>query len=153
MRFTLDANVLVRANSLATGPAREILKILRSETTHRLVLSRHILDEVTRVLAYPRLQMRYRLSPDEIGQYLTELENICTLVHPVVLEPVVLTDPDDDPVLYTALDGNAEVLRTLNADFYKPNVIAFCAKNRIQLMHDVELLHILRQISDLPGRA
>ena len=116
MRITLDANVLVRANNLAKGPAREILQILRSEVTHRLV-----------------------------RQYVADLEEVCTLVYPVVVAPVVLTDPDDDPVLYTALDRNAEVLCTLNEDFYKPNVVAFCGKNRIQLMHDVELLHALRQ--------
>ena len=56
----------VRANSLAKGPAREILQILRSEVTHRLVLSQHILVEVARVLANPQLQIRYRLSPEEI---------------------------------------------------------------------------------------
>ena len=48
------------------------------------------------------------------------LEEIFTLVHPAVVEPVILTDPDDDPVLYTALDGNADVLCTLNTDFHKP---------------------------------
>jgi len=69
---------------------------------------------------------------------------ICTLVHPVVVEPVILTDPDDDPVPFTALDGNAEVLCTLNRDFYRPNVLAFCAKNGI-LLNDVELLSALRQ--------
>jgi hypothetical protein len=69
------------------------------------------------------------------------------LVQPVVVEPVVLTDPNDDPVLYTALDGNTEVLCTLNADFYKPNVLAFCLTNRIQIMTDVELLYILRQVT------
>jgi predicted nucleic acid-binding protein len=81
---------------------------------------------------------------DEIHQYVTDLGDICTLVHPVVVEPVVLTDPDDDPVLYTALDGNAEVLCTLNTDFYRPNVLAFCLANQIQVVTDVELLNTLR---------
>jgi putative PIN family toxin of toxin-antitoxin system len=145
MRFTLDSNILVRANNRATGPAREILRFVHTDLEHRIVLSRHILDEVARVLAYPRLQLRYQLKPEEIQLYVAYLEEICTLVHPVVVEPVILTDPDDDPVLYTALDGNAEVLCTLNRDFHSPNVLAFCAKNGILLMNDVELLLALRK--------
>src|ERR1017187_9893355 len=87
MRFTLDSNILVRANNRATGPAREVLRFVRADMAHRLILSRHILNEVARVLAYPRLQLRYQLKPEEIQQYVAYLEEICTLVHPVVVEP------------------------------------------------------------------
>jgi predicted nucleic acid-binding protein len=62
------------------------------------------------------------------------------LVEPVILEPIVLGDPNDDPVLYTALAGQADVLCTLDNAFYAPEVIEICRKQGISVMNDVELL-------------
>jgi hypothetical protein len=36
MKITLDANILVRANTRAHGPARELLGIIRSQAGHTL---------------------------------------------------------------------------------------------------------------------
>lgn len=36
------------------------------------------------------------------------------LVEPTIVTPITLSDPADDPVLYTAADGLADVLCTLN---------------------------------------
>ena len=38
------------------------------------------------------------------------------MVEPVIARPLVLTNPADDPVLYTAADGKANVLCTRNID-------------------------------------
>ena len=96
-----------------------------------------------RVLYYPRMQALYDLSPDEIREHIAELVSIARIVDPVVREPVVLNDPQDDPVIYTAVDGRAEVLCTLDRDFYEPGVIEFCRKHGISVMSDVELLRSL----------
>ncbi len=55
----------------------------------------------------------------------------------------MLSDPDDDPVVYTAVDGQADVLCTLDRDLFQPNVAAFCREKHIAVMTDVELLRIL----------
>ena len=68
-----------------------------------------------------------------------------TVVEPIISDPVVRNDPDDDPVVYTAVDGRTEVLCTRDADFYVPEVIAFCRQRGIEIMTDVELLRKLRQ--------
>jgi predicted nucleic acid-binding protein len=54
VRFTLDSNILVRAVATPRGPALRLLDIILG--SHTLVLSRFILDEVERVLLYPRRQ-------------------------------------------------------------------------------------------------
>jgi hypothetical protein len=49
-----------------------------------------------------------------------------------------------DPVLYTAADGKADVLCTLNArQFTSPQVQALCAARSIRTMTDVEVLREL----------
>ena len=58
---------------------------------------------------------------------------------PEVEYPVIL-DPKDDPVLYTAVAGKADVLCTLDRHSGAPEVLAFFADRGIRVMTDVELL-------------
>jgi hypothetical protein len=53
----------------------------------------------------------------------------------------VRDDPADDYVIYTAAEGNADVLCTLNTrHFAAPEVQEFCASKGIRVMTDVEAL-------------
>ena len=54
MRAVLDTNVLVRSTKSGTGPAREVLLEFQS-AEHVLLLSPWMLDELRRVLTYPRV--------------------------------------------------------------------------------------------------
>ena len=56
---------------------------------------------------------------------------------------MVLSDPNDDPVLYTAVAAGADVLCVKDRDFHAPNVVAFCRRQDIELMDDIALLHLL----------
>ena len=143
MRITLDSNILVRALVSPSGPAHRLLSLIRADPAHVVVLSSHILEEVKRVLVYPRLRSRYRITTMEIQRYVELLEQAAELVDPTPAGPVVLTDPDDDPVLYTAVRGKAGVLCTRNHDFFEPNVVAFCTEAGIAVMDDVQLLRLL----------
>ncbi len=105
--------------------------------------------EVDRVLRYTRIQALYQLTDADIWQYLRLLESIADVVDPAEGPPIVLKDSNDDPIVYTALAGQADILRTVHKHFYEPNVLSFCARNGIRLMGDVELLHFLRKL--IPG--
>ena len=111
---------------------------------HVLVLSRFILGEVERVLLYPRIQARYRITAGEAARFTGNLADAAHLVEPVIFKPVVLSDPADDPVLYTAADGAADVLCTRNTrHFSSPAVEAFCAEHGIRVMTDLDILREL----------
>ena len=97
MRVTLDSNIVVRAVISPQGPALRLLDIILS--THILVLSRFILDEVERVLLYPRLQARYRIMASEAARFTGKLADVAHMVEPLIVRPLVLSDPDDDAVL------------------------------------------------------
>ena len=143
MRITLDTAILVRTNARATGPARELLKFIQ-QLGARLVLSPFLLDEVQRVLWYPRIQAIYKLDTNDILEHVQLLKSLADIVVPAEGPPLVLKDPNDDPVVYTALAGGADVLCTVDRHFYEPYVLSFCARYDIQVMTDVELLHALR---------
>jgi len=112
VRFTFDSNILVRAVTSPGGPALRVLDFL---DTHTLVLSRFILDEVERVLLYPRIQSRYQITLEEATRFTDGLAAASHLVEPTIIEPVVRSDPADDAVLYAAADGRAEILCTRNS--------------------------------------
>ncbi len=57
----------------------------------------------------------------------------------------VPADPDDDPVILTAVEGNAGVICTLDRHFHHPEVLAYCAEREIRILSDVELLRLLRE--------
>ncbi len=117
MRIVLDTNVLVRANIKVQGPARDLLQKI-AYGDHVIITSPFLLREVERVLAYPRLQKLWGLTMQDIEEHVQFLALISDLVHPVVEAPIVLIDPNDDPVVYTAAHGKADVLCTLDRDFF-----------------------------------
>ena len=145
MRIVLDTNVLIRANPKARGPARELLlKIISGN--HVLVTSPFLLQELARVLAYPRIEARWRLRPEEIDEYVQILASASEVVAPAAGVPIVLKDADDDPVLYTAVAGKADVLCTLDAYFYEESVRSFAARMGFSIIDDTALLQQIRSV-------
>jgi predicted nucleic acid-binding protein len=139
VRLTLDSNILVRALASPQGPALRVLDIVLN--AHTLVLSRFIVDDVVRVLLYPRLQARYRITASEAARFTGNLAAAAQMIEPVILQPLVLSDPADDPVLYTASDGAVDVLCTRNLrHFEAPSVRSFCEARGIRVMTDIDAL-------------
>jgi predicted nucleic acid-binding protein len=104
-------------------------------------VSQFILDEVERVLLYPRLQARYRITIEEVARFTDNLANAALVVEPTIVMPITLSDPADDPVLYTAADGDADVLCTLNTRHFSTSAAqAFCKEHGIRVMTDIEVL-------------
>ena len=68
MRVLLDTNVLVRAAKPTDNPARKLLRILRRDP-HVLLVSPFLLEEVERVLRYPRVRQLHGLDEAEIQAF------------------------------------------------------------------------------------
>ena len=143
MRVVFDANVLARAHQLSAGPARQAL--LRVVTgSHVLVLSSYVVQEVERVLAYPRLLKRSRLTQTDIVHYLEFLVEVADLVPPAVIPSGVIRDVNDEPILGTALAGRADFICTRDEDFFDEAVIRFSAGAGVRILTDLGLLALLR---------
>ncbi len=142
MRIVFDTNVLARAHQQAHGPARRAL-VQVACGTDVLILSPYLLQELGRILTYPKLQKRSRLSPPDIADYLEYLARVSTLVDPVPVPANLLRDQTDEPVLGTALAGKADAICTLDAHFFDEEVRQFTATKGIRVLTDIELLHAL----------
>jgi putative PIN family toxin of toxin-antitoxin system len=148
VRVVLDTNILVRANPKASpqGLARDLLLTIVSGP-HVLILSSAILIEVTRVLTYPHLQARWPLSDEAIVQYLGFLEAAGVVAELPEVFPAVVSDPDDDPILQTAIVGKADVLCSRDVAFRHEVVERVCTAHRIRVLDDITLLQELRRAS------
>ena len=144
MRIVFDTNVLARAHPLAHGPARRGL-LLVTTGSDVLIVSTYLLQELERILTYPRLLRSSGLTPPDISEYLDYLARVSTLVRPVSLPQNLLSDQADEPVLGTALAGNADALCTRDAHFFAEQVQRFSAARGIQILTDVELLRSLQR--------
>jgi putative PIN family toxin of toxin-antitoxin system len=146
MRIVLDTNILVRANVRARGPARELLQLIIASPGHVLLMSPFLLQELERVFSYERVRVSSKLTDEEIGEYLSYLQakDVSEVVFPGPAPRVVPSDPDDDPVVHTAVVGQADALCTLNRDFYHPFVRNYCRERGVLIANDVELLSLLR---------
>jgi putative PIN family toxin of toxin-antitoxin system len=145
MRVLLDTNVLVRATGGSGGPAREVFLALL-EPPHAITASSFLLDELRRVLSYPRIQRVHGLTPQEIEQHVLDFEAVAEIVDvPDLLPFHVRQDPDDDPIVAGAVYGRVDVLCTLDRHLHRPAVISFCAQFNIRVLTDVELLAELRE--------
>ncbi len=106
-----------RSTSRSNGPARRLLGIIAENPSHLLVLSPYILGEVGKTLAYSKLQQILQITPEEIYEHVAYLRRIARVVEPELGGPVVLNDPKDDPVVYTAIAAGADVLCARDRDF------------------------------------
>ena len=147
MRIVLDTNILVRANAKSRGPARELLQLIAASPQHTLLLSPFLLQELERVFSYERVKRVSKLTDEEIAEYLSYLlaKEVTEVVFPGPAPRVVASDPDDDPVVHTAIVGRADVLCTLNRHFFSSAVRGYCRERGVLVASDLEVLALLRQ--------
>ncbi len=145
MRVVLDTNILARATPGKAGPARELFDVV-AVPPHVFILSPFLLSELSRVLRYERMRKVHGLSDEEIDAYVEQVQAAALMVNSTqaISASVVPHDPEDDPVIATAVAGQAEVLCTRDRHLHHPDVRAYCTAQAIQVLTDIELLSLLR---------
>jgi len=145
MRVVLDTNILARPSFSATGPAADLLDRLQT-AEHLLIVSEFIVSELHRVLRYPRLMALHGFNDAAISRYIADIEAASLFVDVRANDvfPVIGHDPDDDPVIATAVVGKADVLCSLDRHLHRPEVRDHCLRFGIQVLTDLELLRELR---------
>ena len=71
-----------------------------------------ILEEIRRVIYYPRLRKAHRLPDKEIELFLRLIAERAAFIEPNVELQVVVDDPDDDMYIECAVSSNAEFIIT-----------------------------------------
>ena len=123
LKIVLDANVFASALINPHGKPAEILDCV-SENRVRLLASSSIIEELERVLSYPKLVDRHRLPKREIEEFIYGLLSIIALVEEGDTIAVIKEAPSDNKYLSCALKGRADFIvsgdeHLLNLGSYK----------------------------------
>jgi putative PIN family toxin of toxin-antitoxin system len=109
IRAVLDTNVLVSGFAFAGGVPDQVLRLWQAGR-FQLVLSQHILTELRRTLDEPFFQSR--ISSDDVQRSLTLVVTEAEIVSLTAVVAGIATQPEDDPVLGTAVSASAPYLVT-----------------------------------------
>jgi putative PIN family toxin of toxin-antitoxin system len=120
MRLVLDTSVMVAALRSALGASKQLL-IAALEKRITLLVSVPLMIEYEAVLTRPEHLRVSGLSAAEMNAVLDAMVAVAEPVRLSFLWRPMLTDPDDDMVLETATNGQADYLVTFNLrDFNGP---------------------------------
>ena len=146
MRIVLDSNVLVRAVISPTGPAAAVHALIQPPD-HLLVTSAELLRDVSDALRYANVRALHQLNDREIDEAVLDFQrrSLNVVLPPLQAIAVVSGDRDDDLVIATAVEGQAEALCTRDKHLRAPSAIQYCRQRGIEVLHDVDLLVRLRQ--------
>lgn len=108
MRIVLDANVLLAG--FGTHGLCEALVAVCLES-HELVLSQHLLTETRRYLT-----SKFKVPATKADEIIAFLREHAEMVKPVEVGRAACRDPNDLPVLGTAVVGRADLLVTGDQD-------------------------------------
>ena len=109
MRIVLDSSVLIAASITRAGVCAELLEDVL--TRHELVLSDFIIEEVER-----KLRDKFRFSDRDVRSLIRFLVHQSERVEPALVPATVCRDPQDRPILGTAVAGRAALLLTGDQD-------------------------------------
>ena len=104
MKVVLDTNVIVAAFA-TRGLCAELFEVCLIKC--KIVLSEYILSEVAE-----KLVTKIHLPQSIVEEILQFLKEHVQIVKPEMIEPFILKDKKDIPIIGTALSGNAQFLIT-----------------------------------------
>jgi putative PIN family toxin of toxin-antitoxin system len=137
MRAVVDTNLLVSYLLTHRPPIAELIDVYLARGDFVLLTSHAMLEELDRVLQYPRLHRYYdaqtRIRFVALGASLGEIVDVPEEV------PRICRDPDDDWVIACAVAGDADVIVSGDRD-----LLDLIQVNRIPILSARQFLTLLR---------
>jgi len=139
LKIVLDTNVFVSALINPRGKPAQILNYV-FESKVRLFTSPSIIEELERVLSYPKLVKRHGLEKQELKKFVSDLLSILSLVEGKKAIEVIAEDPADNNYLSCALDAKADFI--VSGDIHLLNLREY---EGIQIITPAQFLEMLEK--------
>lgn len=131
LRVVLDTNILVSAVINPKGRASRAWELAISRR-FQSITSPYIIREFARIL-----RTKFAVSEDEVRDHIRTIADASKIVQPTTSLQVV-RDPEDNPIVECAVDGNANMIVS-----YDHDLLSLKDYNNIPILHVVDLLHTL----------
>lgn len=141
MRVVLDTNIYVSGVILSHGAPYEILEAWRRQM-YILITSEAIIDEIERVLAYPRIRNRYHITRADRERLTASLRADALIVPDSNAARGVCTDPDDDKFLACAAEAQADCIVTGD-----PDLLILKRYQKTEILNPQEFLTRLKMVT------
>jgi len=139
LRVVIDTNVFVSGIAFKLGNSKKIVDLwLRQKII--LIASQPLIEELTEVLHREKFQKQ--TTDKEIAQLIQQIQKIAVFVKsnlPVL--GIIKDDPDDDVVLVTALEGNADYI--ISGDHHLLDLGDF---RGIKIVKPIKFLNVLDKV-------
>lgn len=109
MKVVLDTNVLVSGLLTPKGVPGRIVAAWE-DSRYEVVLAFAQLQEIGRVLAYPRIRGRTKWTDEDIGRFLEQLYLRAQVIEAPPASGRAVRDPADAPILAAFIASGADVL-------------------------------------------
>ncbi len=138
IRAVLDANVFVSGILSANAVPGKILKAWRDERFH-LAASPAILDELDRVLRYPKIGRLLGWSAAEVADFVEDVAGLAIMTPGKLVLAVITDDPSDNRYLECAVESQADCIVT--GDHHLKDLVQF---QGIEILSPREFAELLR---------
>ena len=139
LKIVLDTNVFVSALINPRGKPAQILNYV-FESKVRLFTSPSIIEELERVLSYPKLVKRHGLEKQELKKFVSDLLSILSLVEGKKAIEVIAEDPADNNYLSCVVDAKADFI--VSGDIHLLNLREY---EGIQIITPAQFLEMLEK--------
>ena len=109
LKAVIDTNQFVSSLISKQGPSAQLIDRWR-EQRFILVTSPEIIAEIQRVLKYPHISKKYKLSKSDAQSLLTLIEHEAVVIPKLPAVHVIKDDPDDDKFLACAFAARTEYI-------------------------------------------
>jgi putative PIN family toxin of toxin-antitoxin system len=109
IRVVLDANVIASTLMNPQGTPAQVLDAWRAER-FQLMISAAILDEIGRVLRYPKIAAYHQWSEERLRTWLEDLAHLALMMPGILTLAAIQEDPSDNRYLECAVEGEAAYL-------------------------------------------
>lgn len=109
IRAVFDTNQFVSSLIAMSGVQAKLLRTWR-DGRFELVSSPLIIDEIQRVLNYPKIRRRYGLNPQQISFMVALIAEYATIVKGDTPLDIIRDDPPDNAILACALEAEAHYI-------------------------------------------
>lgn len=136
MRIVMDSNVLISALIAPQGTSAKLVRLLTAEDQIVFLISSDTMEELRRVLLYPKIKKLLKWSSHETDRFLSSIELLSEYVNENIPVPALeCRDPKDIQIMRAAVQGQADYLITGDHDLLDLETVS-----RIPIVSPAEFL-------------